>query len=316
VWAACPYRFFLQSVLHVAPTEDPEEQWTIDAAEKGSLVHDVLEQFFSELVPDHRPRGGGAYTPQDLERLERVAHDRLRTTEDTGDAGHPLVWEATRREVLAMIGPNGAGKSTCFAVLGGQLRPDGGRVALLGRDVTGARPATLWRWGVGRTFQVTETFASMTARENVQVALLAHARRIWRFWRPAARRFGAEAGALLRAVGLGEQAGRAAGALAYGDVKRLDLAVALAGRPRLLLMDEPSAGMAGGERWAMMRLVRQVVAEQGVSVLFTEHDMDAVFGTADRVIVLHRGAVIAEGPPERVRADARVRTAYLGTASC
>ena len=219
-------------------------------------------------------------------------------------------------EVLAMIGPNGAGKSTCFAVLGGQLRPDGGRVALLGRDVTGARPATLWRRGVGRTFQVTETFASMTARENVQVALLAHARRTWRFGRPAARRFGAEAEALLRMVGLGEQAGRAAGALAYGDVKRLDLAVALASRPRLLLMDEPTAGMAGGERRAMMRLVRQVVAEQGVSVLFTEHDMDAVFGTADRVIVLHRGAVIAEGPPDRVRADARVREAYLGAAWC
>jgi ATP-dependent helicase/nuclease subunit B len=101
VWAACPFRFFLQSVLHVAATEDPEEQWTIDAAEKGSLVHDVLEQFFSELAADHRPRGGEAYTPADLARLERVAHDRMRTAEDTGDAGHPLVWEATRRELVA-----------------------------------------------------------------------------------------------------------------------------------------------------------------------------------------------------------------------
>jgi ATP-dependent helicase/nuclease subunit B len=101
VWAACPYRFFLQSVLHVAATEDPEEQWTIDAAEKGSLVHDVLEQFFSELAADHRPRGGEAYTLADLARLERVAHDRLRTAEDTGDAGHPLIWESTRRELLA-----------------------------------------------------------------------------------------------------------------------------------------------------------------------------------------------------------------------
>jgi ATP-dependent helicase/nuclease subunit B len=101
VWSACPYRFFLQSVLRVAPTDDPEEQWTIDAAEKGSLVHDVLERFFSELAPDHRPRGGEAYTAHDMERLERVAQDRLRTAEDTGDAGHPLVWEATRRELLA-----------------------------------------------------------------------------------------------------------------------------------------------------------------------------------------------------------------------
>jgi ATP-dependent helicase/DNAse subunit B len=101
VWAACPYRFFLESVLRVAATEDPEEQWTIDAAEKGSLVHDVLEQFFSELAPHDRPRGGEAYTNEDLERLERIAHERLRKAEDTGDAGHPLVWEATRRELLA-----------------------------------------------------------------------------------------------------------------------------------------------------------------------------------------------------------------------
>ncbi len=219
-------------------------------------------------------------------------------------------------EALAMIGPNGAGKSTCFAMLGGQLRPDEGRVTLLGRDVTGARPATMWRRGVGRTFQVTETFASMTARENVQMALLAQARRVWRFWTPAARHFASQAELLLREVGLGEQAERAAGVLAYGDVKRLDLAMALASRPRLLLMDEPSAGMAGGERRAMMQLVRRIVAQQGVSVLFTEHDMDIVFGTADRILVLHRGEVIAEGPPASIRADPRVRAAYLGDVVC
>ncbi len=219
-------------------------------------------------------------------------------------------------EVVAMIGPNGAGKSTCFAMLGGQVRPDGGRITLLGRDATGARPATMWRRGVGRTFQVTETFASMTARENVQTALLAQARLVWRFWAPAGRHFASEAETLLREVGLGDQAERAAGVLAYGDVKRLDLAMALASRPRLLLMDEPTAGMAGGERRAMMQLVRRIVAEQGISVLFTEHDMDVVFGTADRILVLHRGELIAEGLPAIVRADPRVRTAYLGAATC
>jgi branched-chain amino acid transport system ATP-binding protein len=219
-------------------------------------------------------------------------------------------------EMLAMIGPNGAGKSTCFAMLGGQVRPDGGRVTLLGRDVTGMRPSMMWHRGLGRTFQVTETFASMTARENVQMAMLAQARRIWRFWTPVIRHFPLQAETLLREVGLGDQADRAAGVLAYGDVKRLDLAMALASRPRLLLMDEPSAGMAGGERLAMMQLVRRIVAEQGISVLFTEHDTDMVFGTADRVLVLHRGELIAEGPPASIRADPRVRAAYLGDGAC
>jgi branched-chain amino acid transport system ATP-binding protein len=215
-------------------------------------------------------------------------------------------------EMLAMIGPNGAGKSTCFAMLGGQLRPDGGRVALLGRDITGASPVEVWRRGVGRTFQITETFGSMTARENVQLALLAAARRVWRGWTAARRHFAVEAEALLHEVGLAGQAGRAASVLAYGDVKRLDLAMALAARPRLLLMDEPTAGMATTERRELMRLVRSIAAVQGVSVLFTEHDMDVVFATADRVLVLSQGEVIAEGHPDAVRADARVRAAYLG----
>jgi branched-chain amino acid transport system ATP-binding protein len=215
-------------------------------------------------------------------------------------------------EVLAMIGANGAGKSTCFAMLGGQLRPDGGRVILLGRDVTGARPATMWRHGVGRTFQVTETFASMTARENVQMALLAQARRIWRFWTPASRHFASQAETVLREVGLGDQAERAAGVLAYGDVKRLDLAMALASRPRLLLMDEPTAGMAPRERIELMRLTAQIAREQSIGVLFTEHDMDVVFEHADRILVLNRGSLIAEGSPEQVRGNPQVRAIYLG----
>ncbi len=219
-------------------------------------------------------------------------------------------------EMLAMIGPNGAGKSTCFAMLGGQIRPDAGRITLLGRDVTGASPGAIWRHGVGRTFQITETFASMTARENVQTALLAAARRVWRLWVPARRHFAVEADALLREVGLGGQASRAAGVLAYGDVKRLDLAVALASRPRVLLMDEPTAGMATAERLALMALVRRIVGEQGVSVLFTEHDMDVVFAAADRIVVLSQGAVIAEGLPAAIRADQRVRDAYLGADAC
>ncbi len=216
-------------------------------------------------------------------------------------------------EMLALIGPNGAGKSTCFNMLNGQLRPDAGRVRLGERDIAGRSPRAVCRLGVGRTFQITATFASMTVRENVQMALLSQRRRIFRFWRPAGGQFVAEARALLAQVGMAGQAERAAGVLAYGDLKRLELAMALAGDPRLLLMDEPTAGMAPAERTALMALTRKLASERQLAVLFTEHDMDVVFGVADRILVLHQGELIAEGDAARVRADARVREVYLGS---
>ena len=216
-------------------------------------------------------------------------------------------------EMLALIGPNGAGKSTCFNMLNGQLRPDGGRVALHGTDITGLAPRRIWRLGVGRTFQITASFASMTVRENVQMALLSHQRRLWRVGRAVGRYDAAAADALLAQVDMAAQADRAAGVLAYGDLKRLELAVALANAPRLLLMDEPTAGMAPAERVALMRLARRLASERGLAVLFTEHDMDVVFGVADRIIVLNRGQLIAEGDGAAIRADARVREVYLGS---
>ncbi len=216
-------------------------------------------------------------------------------------------------EMLALIGPNGAGKSTCFNMVGGQLRPDAGAVTLDGRPITGLSPRAVWRRGVGRTFQITATFASMTVQENVQMALLSAAGQIATWWRPARTRFAAEARALLDQVGLAAQAERGAGVLAYGDLKRLELAVALSNAPRLLLMDEPTAGMAPAERTALMALTRRLASERGLAVLFTEHDMDVVFGTSDRILVLNRGVLIAEGPPAAIRNDPRVRAVYLGT---
>jgi branched-chain amino acid transport system ATP-binding protein len=217
-------------------------------------------------------------------------------------------------EILALIGPNGAGKSTCFNMLSGQLRPDGGAIALGGTDIAGWSPRRIWRMGVGRSFQVTATFASMTARENVQTALAAHHRETWRFFRPAALLRAAEANGLLAQVGLTAQADRAAAVLAYGDLKRLDLAMALANAPRLLLMDEPTAGMAPAERADVMRLVRDRAAASNIAVLFTEHDMEAVFGTAGRILVLDQGRIIASGTPAEIRQDARVQAVYLGHA--
>lgn len=215
-------------------------------------------------------------------------------------------------EMLAMIGPNGAGKSTCFAMIGGQVRPDEGSVMYRDGPITGLSPRRIWARGIGRTFQISRTFGSLTVLENVQAALLRHHRQHRRLWRPARDQHTVAAMDLLDQVGLADQAGRAAGVIAYGDIKRLELALTLASAPALLLMDEPTAGMAPADRQDLMALVRRLVTGRGLTVLFTEHDMDIVFGFADRVLVLDRGRVIAEGDPERVRADPQVQAVYLG----
>jgi branched-chain amino acid transport system ATP-binding protein len=215
-------------------------------------------------------------------------------------------------ELLAMIGPNGAGKTTCFNMLNGQLAPDSGEVEFDGIPLVGRRPREIWRLGVGRTFQITATFASMSVRENVQTALLSYHRRLAAWWPIAGRLFRDEADALLERVGMRAQADRACSVLAYGDLKRVELAMALANRPRLLLMDEPTAGMAPSERGELMRLAADLARSGGIAVLFTEHDMDVVFTHADRIIVLAQGSVIAQGKPSEVRADPLVREVYLG----
>jgi branched-chain amino acid transport system ATP-binding protein len=215
-------------------------------------------------------------------------------------------------EILALIGPNGAGKSTCFDMLNGQNRPDQGHVRLDGVDVTGKRPREIWRMGVGRTFQITATFATMTVRENVQVALMSHERQLFNLFGSAPGFDRDRAGCLLELVGMGGYADRPCGELAYGDLKRLELAVALANQPRLLLMDEPTAGMAPRERAELMQLTAQIAREKSIGVLFTEHDMDVVFEHADRIIVLNRGALIAEGSPAEVRGNPQVQAVYLG----
>jgi branched-chain amino acid transport system ATP-binding protein len=217
-----------------------------------------------------------------------------------------------RGEMVAIIGPNGAGKSTVFNMIGGQLEPDGGRVLLEGDDITALSPRARFRRGVGRTFQVAQTFPSMTVCENVQMALISHKGEALGLWRPARERHRDEALHLLERVGMAEAADRAASTLAYGDVKRVELAIALASTPRLLLMDEPTAGMAPRERSALMDRTESIAATQHIGVLFTEHDMDVVFGHARRVLVLMRGEVIAAGTPDDVRRDPRVQGAYLG----
>ena len=218
-------------------------------------------------------------------------------------------------ELLALIGPNGAGKTTCFNLVNGQLDADAGEIDLLGRSIAGLKPRQIWRLGVGRTFQITATFASMTVCENVQMALLSHHRRLGALLARASTLHVAEAMMLLDKVGMADQAQRVCGVLAYGDLKRVELAVALANAPKLLLMDEPTAGMAPEERIALMALTSLLAKADGIAVLFTEHDMDVVFAHADRVVVLDRGKLIAQGSPQEVRADAKVQEVYLGAGS-
>ena len=216
-------------------------------------------------------------------------------------------------ELLALTGPNGAGKTTCFNMLNGQIASDAGTVEFEGRNLAGLKPRQIWRLGVGRTFQITATFSSMTVRENVQMALLSYHKRLSSLVSIATRGHLAAADALLERVGMRGQAERSCAVLAYGDLKRVELAVALANDPRLLLMDEPTAGMAPRERNDLMQLAADLARDSNIAVLFTEHDMDVVFAHADRIIVLAGGKLIAEGKPDEVRAHPKVREVYLGT---
>jgi branched-chain amino acid transport system ATP-binding protein len=216
-------------------------------------------------------------------------------------------------ELLALIGPNGAGKSTTFNMVNGQLRADSGSIRLAGRELVGLAPRAICKLGVGRTFQIAETFASLTVVENVQMALLSADGRLFDLWRRAASHKREAAMTLLAQVGMAHQAERACSVLAYGDVKRVELAIALAGTPQLLLMDEPTAGMAPAERRNLMALTKQLVVQRGIAVLFTEHSMDVVFAYADRCIVLARGRLIAEGTPAEIRDHPKVQEVYFGT---
>ncbi len=216
-------------------------------------------------------------------------------------------------QLLAMIGPNGAGKSTCFNLINGQLKPDRGIIKILGKDTRGMRPRHVWALGVGRTFQITSTFSSMTVLENVQMVFLSKHQRLRNMLRKTSKLFREDAMELLRLVGVEKQWNRPCGILAYGDLKRVELAIALANRPKLLLMDEPTAGMGTKERLKLMELTASIVREQSIGVLFTEHDMDVVFGHADRIIVLSYGKLIAEGTPKEVHGNEKVRAIYFGT---
>ncbi len=238
--------------------------------------------------------------------------DNLKKSYDGFLAVNGVSFSVQQGELKALIGPNGAGKSTCFNMLMGQLKPTSGDVFLDGARITGLTPRRIWRRGVGRTFQITGTYQSMTVVENVQMALISHHRRTFAMAPRAWKLYREEAMTFLETVNMIDQADRPCSVLAYGDLKKLELAIALAHRPRLLLMDEPTAGMAPAARIALMQLTANIVKDQGVSVLFTEHDMDVVFAHAHHIMVLNRGELIADGNADQVRNNPHVQEVYLG----
>jgi branched-chain amino acid transport system ATP-binding protein len=216
-------------------------------------------------------------------------------------------------DVRAVIGPNGAGKTTLFNLVAGQLASDRGHILFRGEEIGNTAPHRIWRKGISRTFQVPATFRSLTVRENLQAALLSRQGRSRNLVARAAQLAG-EPTVLLDQMGLRPHADLRCGTLSLSDLKRVELALALASEPSLLLLDEPTAGMATDEREALMALLTRIARERTLTVLFTEHDMDVVFGVATSILVMHHGQVLAEGSPAAVRANPEVQRVYLGDA--
>jgi ABC-type branched-subunit amino acid transport system ATPase component len=212
----------------------------------------------------------------------------------------------------AIIGPNGAGKSTVFNLITGRLKPDAGRVTFAGHDITGRPPHRVAKAGIGRAFQITMIFPKLTVLQTLQYAMLAHRGYTIRPFGFADRMFREEAMELLEAVGLGRYASLPAGQLSHGDQRAIELAISLALGSRLVLLDEPTAGMSAFETQKAMELVRRIATEKKLTLLFCEHDMEVVFGTARTITVMHLGRVLTEGPPDEVRANPEVQKVYLG----
>jgi branched-chain amino acid transport system ATP-binding protein len=217
-----------------------------------------------------------------------------------------------RGEIAAVIGPNGAGKSTLFNLITGHLKPDAGRVLFKERDITSVAPHRICLMGMGRSFQRTNIFAKLTVFENVQAAFITHRRQGTNFWSRSSDLYRDETTRLLGSLGLLDKADATSSALSHGNQKQVELGIALACDPEILMLDEPTAGMSAVETRETIRLLERIAKERGLTLLFTEHDMEVVFSIAQRISVLHQGRLIAEGTPAEVQGHPEVRRVYLG----
>jgi branched-chain amino acid transport system ATP-binding protein len=227
-------------------------------------------------------------------------------------AVHEVSLRVQEGELASIIGPNGAGKTTLFNLLTGHLPLDSGRVIFKGQDITGLPPHTVSRMGIGRSFQRLNIFPRLSAFENVQVAVFSVQRQSRNLFSRASRLARGETEAILDSVGLGDKKDVKGGLLAHGDQKRLEMGIALAVEPTLLLLDEPTQGMSPGESAEITRLIQKLVKEKGLTLIFVEHDMNVVFGISDSIRVLHQGRIIFEGKPEEVKNNEEVQRIYLG----
>ncbi len=219
-------------------------------------------------------------------------------------------------EIVAVIGPNGAGKTTLFNLLSGVLKPDSGQVLYKGQDITGLPPHIICRKGITRSFQVVNVFPRLSVFDNVQVAVLSRENRTRTLLTPARKLFVEETTRILESVGLQEKAKRVSAILSHGDRKVLEIAMAVAGKPEFLILDEPTAGMSPEETTRCIALIKQLSANLGLTILFCEHDMELVFSISNRIMVMVRGATIVQGACDEVRCNKVVQAAYLGDDQC
>jgi branched-chain amino acid transport system ATP-binding protein len=227
-------------------------------------------------------------------------------------AVHDVSLTVEKGQMACIIGPNGAGKSTLFNLITGHLQPTEGRIFFHDRDITGLPPYKICQLGMGRSFQRTNIFPRLSVFDNVQVAVLVHHKKTLNCFTPSKKLVQGETYALLEQVGLVDESQSIGGMLSYGFQKQLELGIALASEPKLLLLDEPTAGMSPQETANAITFIEKIVRERGLTLLFTEHDMDVVFSIAEKITVLHQGQVLAEGTPAEVRSNPEVQRVYLG----
>jgi branched-chain amino acid transport system ATP-binding protein len=220
--------------------------------------------------------------------------------------------EVTKGEIVAVIGPNGAGKTTLFNLVTGILKPDGGQVIFKGEEITGLPAHQTCKKGITRSFQVVNIFSRLTVFENVRISVLSQQGKTYHWFRPSREFVNEETGEILESVGLINKKDNVCGALSHGDQKVLEIAIALAGKPELLILDEPTAGMSPEETARCIDLIKRLSQNLGLTILFCEHDMELVFAIARRIMVMVRGSTIVQGLPEEVRCNQQVQDAYLG----
>jgi branched-chain amino acid transport system ATP-binding protein len=215
-------------------------------------------------------------------------------------------------ELVAVIGPNGAGKTTLFNLITGQLKPDRGRIVFMEEDITHLPPYQICKKGIARSFQIVNIFPRLTVFGNVQVAVISQQRKSNTLFLPAQAMAVEETNRVLESLGLSDKASSTAGSLSHGDQRILEIAIALGNDPKLLVLDEPTAGMSPEETGATMELIKQLAEERGLTILFCEHDMDVVFSIAQSIMVMHQGRTLIQGKPQQVRENEEVMKAYLG----